>query len=404
MLKRHQRNQNNIDNMHPVSSLDSIDGENCKEDGNSSSIQDNNVNVIEEADVYEERDDESNLSEYISEVKISHVEDQCVSLIANHEDSKIESPESSTDQEDEIGLEMDVSRLKKTLIVSYLKQISSISEEAKRRRRHLRAQAQVQASSSSHEKLMKIVRDERSKHREMINRLENTTFEISRKPLTTKKCKYLQDAQIKYSYSLFHQANNIVRKKLQAYNTSSAEKDTQKESKSRSVHFGTMVTFDDHSTPVPIRPPRKKSAKKLLSFKPVPRPRARAWVARSGSASSQLQLARRKMEVKEFQSPDEDKPGPPPAPAPAKPSRVYRGRGGTPLSRALAPLAGHRYQEAETTINQMIEVCKHKSPNSRSRSTLSSLNLLRSLVDEKLKLMVPCNFGRTVTDLGCRKT
>ena len=110
------------------------------------------------------------------------------------------------------------------------------------------------------------------------------------------------------------------------------------------------------------------------------------------------------MEVKEFQSPDEDKPGPPPTPAPAKPSRVYRGRGGTPLSRALAPLAGHRYQEAESTINQMIEVCKHKSPNSRSRSTLSSLNLLRSLVDEKLKLMVPCNFGRTVTDLGCRKT
>ena len=395
-MKRHQRSQNNVDNMHPVPSLDSIHVENCKEDGNSSGVQENNVNVIEEADVYEERDDESNLSEYISEVKISHVEDQCVSLIANHEDSKIESPESSTDQEDEIGLEMDVSRLKKTLIVSYLKQISSISEEAKRRRRHLRAQAQVQASSSSHEKLMKIVRDERSKHREMINRLENTTFEISRKPLTTKKCKYLQDAQIKYSYSLFHQANNIVRKKLQAYNTSSAEKDTQKESKSRSVHFGTMVTFDDHSTPVPIRPPRKKSAKKLLSFKPIPR------AARS--ASSQLQLARRKMEVKEFQSPDEDKPGPPPAPAPAKPSRVYRGRGGTPLSRALAPLAGHRYQEAETTINQMIEVCKHKSPNSRSRSTLSSLNLLRSLVDEKLKLMVPCNFGRTVTDLGCRKT
>ena len=401
-MKRHQRNQNNIDNMHLVSSLDSIDVENFKENGNSSSIQENNVNVIEEADVYEERDDESVLSEYISEVKISHVEDQCVSLIASDEDSKIESPESLPDQEDEIELDMDVSQRKKSLIVSYLKQISSISEEAKRRRRHLRAQARVQASSSSHEKLMKIVKDERSKHREMINRLENTTFEISRKPISTKKCKYLQDAQPKYSYSLFHQANNIVQRKLQAYNTSSAEKDTQKESKSRSVHFGTMVTFDDHSTPVPIRPPRKKSAKKLWSIKPIPRPRARPWVARA--ASSQLQLARRKLEVSEFQSPDEDKPSPPPAPAPAKPSRVYRGRGGTPLSRALAPLAGHRYQEAESTINQMIEVCKHKSPNSRSRSTLSSLNLLRSLVDEKLKLMVPCNFGRTVTDLGYRKT
>ena len=52
LLKRHQRNQNNIDNMHLVSSLDSIDVENCKENGNSSSIQENNVNVIEEADVY----------------------------------------------------------------------------------------------------------------------------------------------------------------------------------------------------------------------------------------------------------------------------------------------------------------------------------------------------------------
>ena len=41
--------------------------------------------------------------------------------------------------------------------------------------------------SSSHTKLMKIVKDERDKHKEMMNLISNTTYSLSRRPVRSSK-------------------------------------------------------------------------------------------------------------------------------------------------------------------------------------------------------------------------
>ena len=110
-----------------------------------------------------------------------------------------------------------------------------------------------QVKSSSHEKFMRFVKDERSKHKEIINSLSNTSHTLSRQPVKSTTSKFLEERRRKYPYPALRKSKTILSLKSRKFLTKNEQK------KDKKVHFGGLVTFEDKSSPVPIRPPRKKN-------------------------------------------------------------------------------------------------------------------------------------------------
>ena len=192
-------------------------------------------------------------------------------------------------------------------------------------------------NSSHYERLMKLVGQERVKHREMINSVNNTTFALSRRPLPTYK-----------NY-------NLPQRRRHVKPSPPLAKDRKKSSKS--VRFGTLVTFEDGGTPVPIRPARRRPSQ------------------RSTSTSGKLM---------DLTGPREDF-------VPEKPRRVYAGRRVTActLSEALQSRQDHPGESALEKIKRLIKTVEQKSDSredpSKKRTVLSALNLFLSLAYERLR-------------------
>ena len=222
---------------------------------------------------------------------------------------------------------------KRNMIKAYLRRtLQTERQEARlptptRRRRR---EVSYPVTSSSFQRLMAIVRSERDKHRQMINMVTNTSFALSRRPLVTKS-KYLEKRKrTKFEPKLGSEDEDATRDKFfEESKQSRVEKSDVKSS--RSVHFGTLVTFDDNSTPVPIRPPRKKTLR-------IP-----AWVKRSKFRGYKTTTPAVSLRRKTFLRKESDEEL---GEAPEKPARIYKGRGATPVTEALRPIVRHQYQSS----------------------------------------------------------
>ena len=131
----------------------------------------------------------------------------------------------------------------------------------------------------------------------------------------------------------------------------------------KSVRFGTLVTFEDGGTPVPIRPARRKSNEPQRSS------------STPGKLTHQL-TRKRSNQLVDLPEPQEDF-------APEKPRRVYAGRKVTAsnLSEAL---------QDESTLEKIKRLMKTVEQQSREdqnkkRTVLSALNLFLSLAYERLR-------------------
>ena len=207
------------------------------------------------------------------------------------------------------------------------------------------------ANSSHYERLMAVVGQERKKHREMINSVNNTTFALSRRPLSSSNNNFTQRRRhVKPSPPLTKDRKNV----------------------DKSVRFGTLVTFEDGGTPVPIRPARKKSKKP----------------PRSSSTSGKLthQLGRKRTnQLVDLAGSQEDF-------APEKPRRVYAGRKVTACTLSEA-LQVRQDQQDESTLEKIKRLMKtveqqnsHSGQNqNKNRTVLSALNLFLSLAYERLR-------------------
>ena len=208
-----------------------------------------------------------------------------------------------------------------------------------------RSRVRYPVNSLHYERLMKVVSSERSKHREIINSVTNTTFALSRRPLPHKNFK------------------PRLRK--------TSPKPSPPSIKRKSVRFGNLITFDDNSTPVPVRPPRKKtqksqrissSARKFSNQAPT--------LTRRGFMSSNDT-------VDSFEEEDI---------TPEKPRRAYRGREVTPLSEALQPLHDRHSDAALENIKSLMKAARQNiKDQNKKRSVLSSLNLFLCLAYERLR-------------------
>ena len=198
--------------------------------------------------------------------------------------------------------------------------------------RRRRREVSYPVNSSSFERLMAIVRSERDKHRQMINMVNNTSFTLSRRPLVTKSQYLEKRKRFKFGTNL-NQEDEEASKDKRRKSSDKIQEGKLDVKSSRSVHFGTMVTFDDNSTPVPIRPPRKKTLR-------IP-----AWIKRSRSrvykTTTPTVSLRRKTFQRKNQESDEDL-----GDAPEKPVRIYKSRGATPVTEALRPIVRHQYQSS----------------------------------------------------------
>ena len=189
--------------------------------------------------------------------------------------------------------------------------------------------------SQHYSRLMTIVSAERSKHRDIINCVTNTTFALSRRPLTYK--------------------NNKMKLRMECITTPPLQSTRTKRSTKR-VRFGTLVTFEDNSSPVPIRPPRKKSLR----------------LKRSSSSP-------RTSRQRPLNSHHEDC-------VPQRPHRVYKGRGVTPLSEALQPLQDKQFELVLDNVKLRMKTAqKNINDQNKKRTVLSSLNLFLALAYERLR-------------------
>ena len=220
---------------------------------------------------------------------------------------------------------------KRNMIKAYLRRSLQTERQAARLPTPTRRRREVSypVTSSSFQRLIAIVRSERDKHRQMINMVTNTSFALSRRPLVTKS-KYLEKRKrTKFETKLGQEIEESSRARDRESQHSQRDKSDSKST--RSVHFGTLVTFDDNSTPVPIRPPRKKTLR-------IP-----AWVKRSkfrGYKTTTPAVSLRRKTFLRKESNEEL------GEAPEKPARIYKGRGATPVTEALRPIVTHQYQSS----------------------------------------------------------
>ena len=194
-----------------------------------------------------------------------------------------------------------------------------------------------QVKSSSHEKFMRFVKDERSKHKEIINTLSNTSHTLSRRPVKSTTSKFLEERRRKYPYPALRKSKTIVSLKSKKFLTKNEQK------KDKNVHFGGLVTFEDKSSPVPIRPPRKKNLGKSQR-------KSNSWInLRHEKTAPKLILSRKTMMdvILEDDKEAQDE-------TPEKPNRSYKDRDATPLSQALQPLVCNQYSFALGKVVQKI--------------------------------------------------
>ena len=215
------------------------------------------------------------------------------------------------------------------------------------------------ANSLHYERLMKLVGQERLRHREMINSVNNTTFALSRRPLSS-----------------HNNHSSISQRRKKVKSPPPLPKVTKKSNKR--VRFGTLVTFEDGGSPVPIRPTRRKPP-------------------RSGKLTTSAQ----KME----DLPRQDF-------LPEKPRRVYAGRAmtGSTLSEALqTQQPAEQSESAVDRIKRLVKTVENTGQeernNSKNRTLLSALNLFLSLAYESqfdvswLRTIDPHSSGRNPTAL-----
>ena len=186
---------------------------------------------------------------------------------------------------------------------------------------------------------MGLVREERMRHREMITTLNNTTFAMDRRLVvdrverrSNRRRRQLpprqrdEENQIQQESRQWHCTQNQLKKEC-------PEKGYVNKDESggmKSVHFGSMVTFDDSSTPVPIRPNRKKQPKSI------------SYCLQTRRETDSTQYSRIIVQEKR----EEFIPNPPP-----RPDRSYKGREMTPLTLALLPLNYQQMDKIPGTIS-----------------------------------------------------
>ena len=230
--------------------------------------------------------------------------------------------------------------------ISIIKQEFDITNLSLENLKPRRSRVRYPANSLHYERLMKVVSSERSKHREIINSVTNTTFALSRRPLPHKHFK------------------PRLRK--------TSPEPSPPSIKRKSVRFGNLITFDDNSTPVPVRPPRKKSHKspRLSSSSRTFSNQAPTLTRRRGLMSSNDT-------VDSFDEEDI---------TPEKPRRAYKGREVTPLSEALQPLHDRHLDLALENIKSVMKAARQNiKDQNKKRSVLSSLNLFLCLAYERLR-------------------
>ena len=222
---------------------------------------------------------------------------------------------------------------KRSMIKAYLRRSLQTERQAARIPTPSRRRREVSYpvnSSSAFQRLMTIVKVERDKHQEMINMVRNTSFAMSRRPLVIKS-KVREKGKRNKEKSQGPEDEGVSTDKCFKSSPSGQSRVDKLDVKpSRSVHFKTLVTFDDNSTPVPIRPPRKKT----LRFP--------TWAKRSrfqGCKTTPAVSLRRKTFLRKESEEDMGE-------APEKPSRIYKGRRATPVTEALRPIASHQYESS----------------------------------------------------------
>ena len=194
-----------------------------------------------------------------------------------------------------------------------------------RRRKLFSKNNNVYVPSPSHQKLMNIINEEKTKHKEMINLLSNEAFAFSRKPPDSnlkskaKSCyKYprtVKEPAIKQSVAYDNRMSSLTRivrnKRLDEY--------------LRNVDD----LLDKSKEPVPIRPPRKRSSK--LNQK---RPR-RGKKTSSNFLPSSAMIKKKILSVIHEADEDEDN-------VPIRPVRLYKSRDADTVTGALQLLVSHQ--------------------------------------------------------------
>ena len=306
-------------------------------------VEDIQVNCVEEIFEIERENEENAFNDCVCH-EIKHCQDIGVDEDNDIVVLNIESPtEPIYDSDfDDKGVEQTVND-ERNMIKAYLRrslqaerQAARIAPPTRRRRRDVSSTSSTSypVTSSSFERLMAVVRSERSKHREMINLLQNTSFAMSRRPLVTKS-RFVEKRMWKHRESHLNPTQaDPLKKNAKLSENNQIFKSERKYTKS--VHFGTMVTFDDHSTPVPIRPPRKKTQRIPVRFK-MTSVRSKIRGCRTTPSIS----IRRKTLLRKTQDSEEALGA-----APEKPARIYKGRGCAGVTQVVQPLVSRHYQSA----------------------------------------------------------
>jgi len=135
------------------------------------------------------------------------------------------------------------------------------------------------------------------------------------------------------------------------------------------------VTIDDNSSPVPIRPPRKKFSK-LCCKKMTPKYKRKPLINEGLDQTYKTTIMTDIDEMKENCILE---------PTPIKPERTYKDREVNELTQALQPLLCHQHQTSLDRIWYLIKVArKTKKDTKIRRQNLSLLNLFLALVNERL--------------------
>ena len=183
--------------------------------------------------------------------------------------------------------------------------------------------------------------------------MNNTTFALSRRPLSS-----------------HNNHSSISQRRKKVKSPPPLPKVTKKSNKR--VRFGTLVTFEDGGSPVPIRPTRRKPPRSGKLLEDLPRP--------------------------DF--------------LPEKPRRVYTARAmtGSTLSEALkTQQPAEQSESAVDRIKRLLRTVENTGQeernNSKNRTLLSALNLFLSLAYESqcdvswLRTVDPHSSGRNPTAL-----
>ena len=331
LLKRNQGSINKVESVveSTETALTLIDCEDKE-------IEVKKINETEETDtviVFEEKDelvssDENNLQVFSVQEEEAP---EYVSEINDNESDNIKDQREHNEPDDNIVIE-------KHLVRTYLRRaMKSLAPETPKRRRrgpYLRCyNSSTQSSFPTYDKLMKVVREERWKHMEMITALTNTTFALERRPgvemveRRNRRRRHKHAAQdqcgaVVLSYQRPKQLDQQNRSQITPSsdtskpwtvkangNVSSPINDKRCFSvQNKSVHFGSLVTFDDASTPVPIRPERRN---------------------KTGLFTQVRQVTLRNEKSENIQE------------CPARPRRSYKCKEITPLTLTLLPLNYH---------------------------------------------------------------